>query len=324
MKLQLILIFLVSASLVKAQSTSIDLQENFFGTGGAISLSEETGTTHTTFEPDIDGNGGFFLIQAGAGPAFVIDGNDTANQPQVSIGSLFSNSSSVFNTFNTGNNSVVLPVDAINSVEIENEVGLASENANFVNITNSFTTLATRTIDVPSDGYVLAIGSGQLQIAHNTGTNSYVDLGISQSNNSLPGNMDVGCGVSGGFSSGTILTAACVQGVFSVSEGVETFYFLGRDLSGSGNKDLLEINFSLIFIPTAYGTASSNLIEEVINTDKSLNDNPPSYGMTENEIKKEKIQSLAANQARMEKEMAEMKALIAEMTKNSDNRPPEK
>lgn len=314
-----ILAFLFVGGLA-AQNQTIELIENYFGEGGAIELFEENASVHTVLQPDIDGRGGYLLVRNGQGgfDGFEVDGRHQSNQAQVSI---TGTSSSFFNTFNTGNDAVVLPNNAISASEIMNEAGLASSlNTGMPALpSGSLGTLTSRTITVPSDGYVLALASGQLNINHTNGTDSRVTFGISENNMSLPLNMDIEVAVDDAASSGFYFHASCVQGVFDVTAGSHTFYFLGELSSGTGSASMNETSLTLVFIPTSYGMVDSSLDgpsgDDAVS--KSMNDDAGAL-MSDADLKKEWVESVEHNQARMKAEIDDLKKLIEKMESEDD------
>ncbi len=146
---------------------------------------------------------------------------------------------------------VLLPVGAISSSEEFNEPGAASDivlpSATIADF--SFTTLATRTINAPAAGYVLAIGSLQARVQ-----GSFYDsvaIGISTSPSSLPTSQYTSLIYTHEFND-ILSLPVTLHGLFSVSAGVTTFYLLAED--DTSNWTASHRKLALVYIPTSYGT----------------------------------------------------------------------
>lgn len=317
--LSLSLIILIFTPL-GAQLTA-ELNEDVSGFGGELRLNEENGLRYMFFQPDFNGSGGFFQIQDGNNsPFFRVEGNASGNNGQVDISG---NSNTVFNTSQLGNLSVILPTDAVNSTEIENEVGTANAfNGGGITLTGAYQTILSQTITAPTNGFVLAIATAE--IAWNktaSTTNLWSRCGISTDSTSLGAAMDITAGVPSSAADGFYYFPYSASGIFQVSAGTNTFYFIGEELSGDGCR-VWDSNLTLLFIPTSYGTVSSNIIDPSSSaragTINGSNSDAVFTGSTIEETKAITEQSILDNQRRIEKEMADLKALIKEMKVNSD------
>jgi len=218
----------------------------------------------------------------------------------------------------TGNASVALPSNAIYDAEILDEPGVASYTNGTVAYElalDDFTTLASRSIVVPDAGYVLVIATGQALFLHTLGTGSYCDFGVSDDDASLPVNQDVLVQLPATLPSSTYNVPVTVHGLFSVAAaGTFTYYLLGN--LQSGYCQFNDMQLTLLYVPTSYGIVNPTLAGAAGGADES-GSRP---GLTAAEIATERAQSLADNDARIERELAEMKRQIEELQREVGNR----
>ncbi len=204
----------------------------------------------------------------------------------------------------TGDASVAVPNNAINSLEMENESGVASE-ATDINIAfgGSPQTHISRSITVPASGYVLAIGSAEVSVTHTNGNLSTGQFGVSDVSATFLANQDLDVFVNDAAPSGLYGWPITVHGLFSVSVGTHTFYFVGDEDAGgfiSQNQQL-----SLIYFPTAYGTVTPTLAAgDGIPADETAQTSP---ALTAANIA-EKQEAEKFNTERIARELAQVKA----------------
>jgi hypothetical protein len=275
--------------------------------GGEIQVYEENGTCYAALEPDYNGSGGYLSIRRNSSlNGFRVDGNfnDTGNANVAIFGSTMS---AVFDMSSADDNSVSLPNNAISSVEMSDEPGVASQTYSGASIylTGGVDMLMSRSIVVPASGYVLVIGTLNAWASHSNGTTSYADFGVSDNSGALPDNQAVTLQVSSGAGSGIYYFPVTVHGLFSVSAGTRNFYVLGDE--GSGDMSAREMQLSLIYIPTAYGTVSPTLSSGQPTGDEGDATRPP---MTAAEVEAQRTESEAFNAARIERELTEMRARL--------------
>lgn len=103
--------------------------------------------------------------------------------------------------------------------------------------------LISRSITVPTSGYVLALGEASLYVG---ATSTLAAIGLSQSPSTFLGAQEVDW-----LSSGAQYAPIHVSAVFEVPAGTHTFYMIGT-LSG-GSMTVGDLGLSLVFLPTAYG-----------------------------------------------------------------------
>ena len=283
--------------------------------GGLLYLYDELGLAHTALEPDVNGVGGFVSVRSGPGFGFTIDGNYLGTEdPRVSISGT---SPMSFDASQTGDSSVQLPSDAVSSAEILNETG-ATQGLNsgvfFLAGEGSIDILESSTITAPSSGYVLAIGSGSIGAAHVINEVEAAYIGVStdciDGTPSLPPDQvnDFHIPETAPFGSWAVPFSA--QHIFPVSAGLHTFCILAEEFSG--DVQTADISLSLVFIPTAYGSVDQS--GKTGAGDGGGNEaSARQGGLTQAEIAREQAASTAANQARIDQELAEVQALKAEL-----------
>ncbi|MCI0532560.1 MAG: hypothetical protein L0Y74_11555, partial [candidate division Zixibacteria bacterium] len=158
----------------------------------------------------------------------------------------------------TGDASALLLSNAVNALEISNESGTASNlSTGSVTLTGVIQTLLSRTITVPSSGYVLAIGSAEAQEIHTNGTDGLARFGVSDVAGTFPASQSLYVRFDDSQPTGVHHDIFAVHGLFSVAAGATTFYFLAEE--AGGNFVCWYPQLSLVFIPTAYGTVTSTL-----------------------------------------------------------------
>ncbi|UCF04685.1 MAG: hypothetical protein JSV33_12270 [bacterium] len=281
--------------------------------GGVIYWRTEDGNYCATIKADTDGEGGELSITRDAGLydfGFQVMGNYNAtNDPAVFITG--ASRSASFNMNNSGNQSVSLPANAIYAYEMLDEPGTASnkEGLASVTLTGGWQAIISRSITVPTSGYVMVIGTCQPAISHTTGTTSSADFGVSDNDITAPDNQDVGLILNSGLPSGMYYFPATVHGLFEVgSAGTYTYYLLGRETSG--NIIVYDTQLTLLYVPTAYGTVVPTLASGESVPDRDASAIVP---MSAQDILAERLEAEVANRERMEREMAVMRAEFEEL-----------
>lgn len=291
------------------------------GTDGAgrLYMYSEAGANMFNFEPDVSGGGGAFALFArneiGTTGMF-IDGN--AQGSESTAVSIFGVDRNIFLTTSLpGDDSVRLPSDAINSTEIFNEAGVAENQSNttiaLTNVSATIDVVASVTIDCPAAGYVFVIATSELQVSHVTGSTSSINLGVSNSMTSIPGNGDVETFINSAAVSGQYDHAVTVHSVFSAVAGSNTFYLLGDKNNTTGSGIVLDSQLSAIYIPTAYGTAALN--SGPANQDDFSQINAP---MSELDVLREQDKSQRDNIARQQREIDAMKIQMQQLIEQTN------
>lgn len=159
----------------------------------------------------------------------------------------------------TGDDAAVLPTGSVNALENLDEPGVASnKDASFI-YSGVSQTFVLRSISCPAPGYVLAIGSGTFEFSHVNGVTSTGEMFVSDTAGTSTNQPQVHFQISINGVSGAYSIPMSPQGIFEVPAGVSTFY-----LRGSSNTlgQVTNTRLSLVYIPTAYGTVTSNVLPQ--------------------------------------------------------------
>jgi len=300
-------------------SPSIELHADWGDDGGAVHLYEEDGTRYALFEPDASGTGGFFRVYDGNGSfGFYVDGNSVDGNARVMIQG--TGSATGFHTNESGDAAVQLPTSCVSAVEVLDEAGAASNSGYFlIELTGPVQTLLSRSIWVPEPGYVLVTATAEAVADHVNGATSGCNFGVSDNSSSmlLGGQMYIRIPDNAG--SGLWYPGVTAQWMFEVdSVGTHTFYFLGDEVTGDW--DVYDRNLTLVYIPSAYGSIASAVAAPPSNPEETTVE--AGHALTEADIAVERAESEAFNNARIERELAEMRAEIAEIRANMGNNRP--
>jgi len=202
--------------------------------------------------------------------------------------------------------SVTFPADAISAPEIDDEPGVGSAIGSGMSLTGTgFDVQLSRSITCPTAGYVLVIASCEVTVVHAAGTTSNAYFGVSDNNIALPANQDIELRLSSTATAATYDFPVTVHGLFSAVAGVNTFYFLAREYNG--NFDTYDIQLSLLFVPTAYGTVTPTKFNEGSDND---DDASQAVSLTAADIAAEQAEAQSFNQQRIERELAALRAEI--------------
>jgi len=279
--------------------------------GGCVALDQEEGNAHSSFQADVNGTGGFLSVNRTTGaPAFTVDGNTSGTgEPTVTISG--STRSASLNMGQAGDGSVVLPSDAISSTEVFDEPGVASAiQIGTIALNGPTQTLASRTLTVPAAGYCLVIASAEAAASHTNGVLSAAYFGVSDDAAVIPANQTVASAFPSGAASGIYDFPVTVHGLFQVGAGSHTFYLLGAELGGSYS--IQDIQLTILFVPTAYGTVTPTLTAE-IGDDHGRMSRPQGT-----EVTTEQQTAARFDRDRVEGEMAAMRAQMAELRRRLD------
>lgn len=287
--------------------------------GGNLDLYDESNNLTGFLEADGNGSGGYLAVYRAAGQAgFTVDGNAAGlNEPVVSITG--TSQSVVFDMDQSGTNTVQLPISAIHSAEIADEPGAASYveggGLGIALTTGVYNTLATRAIVTPGAGYVLVIASCQGQEIHTNGTAGSANFGVSTASNSLPANQDVNWTVPSALPTSVSNLPITVHGLFSVaSGGSHTYYFLGYPISGAFT--CFDFQFTLIYIPTSYGTIDPTVAGASIGESETGG----GRALSEAQVASARAESEAANAARIQRELDAMRAELDAVKTSLENK----
>jgi hypothetical protein len=274
------------------------------GLGGHLLLYDETGDESITLHTDSPDGGRVDIYRDDSDQGIILAGdhNGTDNPGVYLFGQTHS---AVFDMFQEGDDSVVLPVDAISSPELLDEPGVTSYTAiSGVNIETepTVTVIGSTTISVPAAGYVLVIGTAQLYTYHTNGTTSSCQFGTSASSSSIPANQNGYYIVSDNAPTGIYSTPTTVHGLFQVgAAGDVTYYMVGREQSGTFTA--YRIQLTALYIPTSYGTVNPTLADNGGGTVPE----ETGPGLAPSDVSAIRVASIEANNARIERELTAMR-----------------
>ena len=278
--------------------------------GGNINLYDEYGSSIGFLEADVHGEGGYLSVKGGGTSKFYIDGKNLSTG-ELHVG-IEGTSDIYFDVGSTGDASVTLPNNAVSSLEMSNEPGIASirnySTSSLYMSSAQYYYIATRTFTAPSNGYALVIGSCFIVVPHTSGTQDYMDFGVSDAA-SFNGNPVKEIVIPSGEDSGSYRISVTVVGVFPVSAGSNTFRFLGYLFGGSCN--VFDANLVEVFLPTAYGSVSS--VKGTLT--KAIDQ--PGAPVSDSNIVSEKAEAERYNVERLQKEVEELRRQVEAL--RSDN-----
>lgn len=149
---------------------------------------------------------------------------------------------------------VVLPGNAISSAEMLDEPGVCSAfEEGSISFASGGTTLTTATIQCPSSGYVLAIGTTTVRSVAYNASGGKVGIESTATPSPTPPADAYQLLFSDDMPSILAYCPVTVHKVFPVTAGARTFYLRGWRGFGDNGPSSLEAGLTLLFIPSAYG-----------------------------------------------------------------------
>lgn len=201
-----------------------------------------------------------------------------------------------------GNQHVQLPVNSISSPEILDEPGLASSARSVpFAVTSVFTTYATVTLNCPDSGFVLVLAEATFDASAES---TYVTVQLRE--NGLASIVwDWDPGDADGWSDHT----QSQHVVRPVSAGPYTWEL--KMNTNSGTCAGTGAKLTALYVPTAYGAVSSPALHAQGEEDpRVLNTTVSNRATSDVDVDGERVRSLAANQARMDSELNQMRQEI--------------
>jgi len=273
--------------------------------GGTLHAYDESANITTGVEPDGNGDGGFLYVPGtapiDAARAFIVDGNfNGTGNPKVTISGTGTYAS--FSTIAPGPGSVQLPDNAVEAEEMWDEPGLASSpfGSTTLGFNTTDTLIATITAQFPREGFALIIGEASIAAIS---SNTWITGTMYRNGSSFaswywdPGDVD-------GFfdqRQTIVLTDSIPSG------GFYTYDLRVRQSSGSAS--LTDQKLTVLFIPTAYGSVATPVAATDATELSGMELTKQNVSEGEPIDREASIQaSIAANQARMDRELAQMKA----------------
>jgi hypothetical protein len=299
----------------------ITLKSNDYG--GSFVLYDDQGAGAAWLRADDDGTGVIFELDRGyLKNGFSYYGNVAGSELPI----VYISGEGRWITFDmtvTGDSCVSLPPDVIASHETLDEPGTASLSGSLssVFLDGSVQTLLYRSIVVPANGYVQVIATAQAILTHVKGISSTADFGVSDTSISFPANQDVALQIPDSAASGHYSFPVTVHGLFEVSAGTHTFYFLAQEYSG--DIAAYDLQLTLIYIPTAYGTVVSTLTGPRGVPDA---DAPKMTSVMDADVVAERYESERLNRERIDrelnklhKEIERLKVILARESKRPES-----
>jgi len=215
----------------------------------------------------------------------------------------------------TGDATVVVPDNAINSVEMEDESGVASViNTNQVVLGQTMSDLVVISVTIPAHGYIVLIANGQFE---NSGTTSINDL-VVQIDETAGGSAMAGqyvqFGLGGYPNTGANYFPLSVQRIYFKPVGTYTFRFEGSSFSSGGSASCNSAKITALYFPTSYGPVATSETTPSEGTDPRLisiiggDRTPPQETTYEVDLKALEQRAREARKAAIEAEQARQQA----------------
>ncbi|MBD3349507.1 MAG: hypothetical protein GF400_09995 [Candidatus Eisenbacteria bacterium] len=298
-----------------ATSPLIEMHDDS-NTGGKIEVHGSSGALLSTLETDSSNNdAGYFYVDNASSGGFYVDGYYPGQGgPRVEIEG--DSSTSMFLGYESGDDAVVLPTDAINAAEMYNEPGVASTSASTtIALDGTAQNLLIRTITPPGPGYVIAMASAEVYAdPGGDGSTAGAYFGVSTTGGDIATNNEMYLRVPSTAGSGQWNQIVSAIGIFETIGGPDAFYFVGDDVIGEWT--VAERSLTLLFVPTNYGTVSRARYGESI--DPETETRPAGRALTAADEALERAESVAANQVRIDAEIAALKAQLEELRAHVD------
>jgi hypothetical protein len=288
--------------------------ENFAG-NPFFNLSGPGGNLFFTAQRDVSTGGGGYLALTRNDfglNGIILDGNYFGSESS-RLNLFGSGSGIIFATDQSDNESVALPINAISSTEIFNEVGAAETvSTTTVNLTNDSTaidTINSVTINAPAGGFAFIIATAEVEVDHINGAVTTGLFGVSNNTANFVSNTDLEIRIPADAPTGQFDYPVTSHAIFPVSEGTNTFYFLGDDnLTGGSSFTVFDRQVSAIYIPTSYGSLALDAAPNI--PDEYTQSTPP---MSAYDILAEQNAALQADNERQQRELDEMREMMEEI-----------
>ena len=287
---------------------------DYGGYGGALTMYDEEGKRYGEIQPLISGTGGYLRLFSQTGTTgFEVGRGATANGTRLFLGGP---AATTFDTGLTGTAAVQLAWNGVSDFEIEDEAGAANAwDSGSMGLNDEYNLTLSRTITAPTNGYVIAFATGELQISHQNGTSSRAQMSVSDdcdATPTAPNSQQANLYMTNGAASGLYQYPVSVHGLFTVSAGSHTFCNVVYQFPGS-TIVVDDQNLTLLFVPTSYGSIQTNLADgALVSSDDTVGSLPAAA-----DLQAERDASIRDNEARMAAElealtrrMAEVEALV--------------
>lgn len=304
-------------------SATARVSGDVLGFGGGVATFDEAGAVQHSLEPDFDGAGGFFITANPTFSQFATIQSNYLGSLQPALDLLGTTRSFNVRLSSAGNASVVMPTDAVSAVEILDEPGVANAQSGFVAITTTMSSVVSRTITVPAGGFVLALFDGDCALNHTAGSGaSFVEWVIDDAPGGFgSGDDDMLHQIPSGSATGTYDFATSSHALFAVPAGGSYTYHVNMRRTGAGSATLFDGQFTLLYVPTAYGITSPSFHDPSMRGVVHGNNGPTRMPQSAAEINAERARAEQQAMARMQSEMLQMRQEVEELRRALMNDP---
>lgn len=294
-----------------AASNVFEVNDFVFGSlyGGSMRVKDEANRNILRVDPDIGGNGAFMtMLRGDNNNGFMYDGSGSPNQDPV-LSVLGSVRSTVFDMNVAGDASVSLPSSAISALEQVNEPGVARvyNNAS-IQVGNGVTTITSRSINVPDDGYCIVMAGGHFEYSHVAGSDSRCIFGVNDVAGVFGSQQDV-VGIPAALPSGNYRMSSSSVGVWPVTPGLHTFSIMAQKVGAANGAVLNDPSITILYVPTAYGSVTTSLeTGDAIRTG-------PGGAMSASDVAAEQREAAEFERGRVRRELDTMRAKLDALTR---------
>lgn len=142
------------------------------------------------------------------------------------------------------------------AADITNGVGVASASSDSGSLSGGIEVVTSVTITAPSAGFVYATADAQMNMNHVNGTTTNSDWGLSMSATAFDQNhQDNAAFIVSTETSGLRTIPGAVTGIFPVTAGSNTVYFLAAQTGGSVSWN--DATLTVLFVPTSVGPVTT-------------------------------------------------------------------
>jgi hypothetical protein len=272
--------------------------------GGRLDIRDELNQGILYLGPDPDGEGGQITVSSNPASTqgITMEGNsDGSGEPRFTM--VGSTAGLDFDLKPGGSVSLVLPPGSFSSEQIKDEAGLATgvQPGAIHDIEDDFTTLAAATATFPADGYVMVVAEATFR---NNFPLSWIDGRLLTDGATAADWYWDGGDFDFWFDQRQSYTYTA-----DVDSGTQTFELQVRQKLGQ--VDATDAKVTLIYLPTSYGlVVSSKDMGGGASSDTVQVEPPQAVSVN---VLSERDDAVAANQARIEREVSDMAIRLAEL-----------
>jgi hypothetical protein len=292
--------------------------------GGKATFRDSAGYWYHRVEPDIDGEGGFFMIyRNNFHRAFRVDGNYAGTEePRVTMQGSFQ--SADFFMGKSGDSSVVLPDDAVSAGEIKDEPGVANHlGSDYYWLNSGLIDYAVDSVSItiPGPGYVEITGGCYIGLYHTVGTDTrvyvVVDKTAANADFTFPGAQIAGV-PSNVATSVWGFPCTTTRLYEETTGGTKTYYLNAEYNSGTNGSTQVDRSYiRAVYYPTLYGTVT---VAETDGAGGALSAAQGSWdGTARGPEPRRRSITVDDHNARLEAEMATLRAELEALKEEMEN-----